>query len=126
MANENLDLTLKYKFWIENGHRGSLLGEGKWLLLKAIRDTGSLKAAVDQMGYAYRQTWENLKKIEKKLGFRLIEKSRGGACGGQTILTAKGVALVNFFDNLYNEMNPVIEEHIEALQKELNEIVIKD
>jgi len=81
MANENLDLRLKYKFWIENGNRGNLLGEGKWLLLKAIRETGSLKAAVEEMGYAYRQTWENLKKIEKKLGFQLIEKSRGGASG---------------------------------------------
>jgi molybdate transport system regulatory protein len=126
MANENLDLRLKYKFWIENGNRGNLLGEGKWLLLKAIRETGSLKAAVEEMGYTYRQTWENLKKIEKKLGFQLIEKSRGGASGGQTILTSKGIALVNFFDNLYSELNPVIEEHLTALQKELNEIVIKD
>jgi molybdate transport system regulatory protein len=126
MADKNLEMQLKYKFWIENGNRGSILGEGKWQLLKAIRDTGSLKAAVDEMGYAYRQTWENLKKIEKKLGFQLIEKSRGGASGGQTVLTTKGTELVNFFDKLYSEMNPVIETHLNALQNELNEIVMKD
>jgi len=126
MADKSLEMQLNYKFWIENGNRGSILGEGKWQLLKAIRDTGSLKAAVDEMGYAYRQTWENLKKIEKKLGFQLIEKSRGGASGGQTVLTAKGIALVNFFDKLYNEMNPIIEAHLNALQNELNEIVMKE
>lgn len=52
---------LRYKFWIETERGDGILGEGKWLLLKAIRDTGSLNAAVDKMGLAYRQTWDKLK-----------------------------------------------------------------
>lgn len=114
---------LRYKFWIETEDDVSLLGEGKWLLLKAIRDAGSLKAAVDQMGYAYRQTWDNLKIIEEKLGFSLIEKSRGGASGGQTVLTAKGEELVSFFEKLYHQVDPSIQQHLTALQDELNQII---
>jgi len=114
---------LRYKFWIETEDDVSLLGEGKWLLLKAIRDAGSLKAAVDQMGYAYRQTWDNLKTIEEKLGFALIEKSRGGASGGQTVLTAKGEELVSFFEKLYHQVDPSIQQHLTTLQDELNQII---
>jgi molybdenum-dependent DNA-binding transcriptional regulator ModE len=69
MADKNWDLQLKYKFRIESNNHGSILGEGKWQLLKAIRDNGSPKVAVEEMGYAYRQTWDKLKKIEARLGF---------------------------------------------------------
>ena len=70
-------LNLKYKFWIETMDGESIMGEGKWQLLKAIHDHGSLQAAVKSMGYTYLQPWENLKYIEEKLGFKLLEKTRG-------------------------------------------------
>jgi molybdate transport system regulatory protein len=114
-------LKLNYKFWIETDQGLSVLGEGKWKLLKAIKETGSLKAAVDEMGYTYRQTWENLKTIENKLGFKLIEKSRGGEKGGQTVLTAKGEKIVAFFDKLYNEIEPDIQQHFENMIGDLNQ-----
>jgi molybdate transport system regulatory protein len=125
MTAKKSQLQLKYKFWIETGDHINLLGEGKWLLLKAIRDKGSLKAAVDEMGYAYRQTWDNLKKIEKRLGFKLIEKTRGGAAGGHTALTEKGLLLVDFFEKLYNKVDPAIQQQIDGLQNELNALFFK-
>lgn len=118
-------LQLKYKFWIETADHVNILGEGKWLLLKAIRDTGSLKAAVEEMGYAYRQTWDNLKKIEQRLGFKLVEKTRGGASGGHTILTEKGRQLVEFFEHLYSKVEPAIEQQIKDLQSDLDALLIK-
>lgn len=116
-------LKLSYKFWIETDTGLSILGEGKWKLLKTIRKTGSLKAAVDEMGYTYRQTWENLKNIEEKLGFKLIEKSRGGEKGGQTTLTSKGEKLVEFFDKLYDEVHTDIQNHFNKMLDDLNKIV---
>ncbi len=114
-------LKLNYKFWIETDQEISVLGEGKWKLLKAIKETGSLKAAVDEMGYTYRQTWENLKTIEKKLGFKLIEKSRGGEKGGQTVLTAKGEKIVEFFDKLYSQIEPDIQKLFNKMVDDLKE-----
>ncbi len=119
----NNQLRLNYKFWIETNNNVNILGEGKWKLLKAIRDTGSLKAATEEMGYAYRQTWENLKTIESKLGFTLIEKSRGGVKGGETVLTEKGKKIVEFFDKLYDEMDAEIRLKFESMLEELNKIV---
>jgi len=118
----NQQLKLNYKFWIETEQGISILGEGKWKLLKAIERHGSLKAAVDEMGYAYRQTWQNIKDIEEKLGFALIEKSRGGEKGGQTILTEKGKKVIEFFDRLYGETHPFIEFEFGKLVKQLNKI----
>jgi molybdate transport system regulatory protein len=115
-------LNLKYKFWIETTDGESIMGEGKWKLLKAIHEHGSLQAAVSSMGYTYRQTWENLKNIEEKLGFKLLEKTRGGENGGQTTLTPKGLKMVAFFDHLYTEAEPAIRELNEALFDELDEI----
>lgn len=123
MEGKSDALKLNYKFWIETQSGMSILGEGKWMLLKSIRDTGSLKAAVEEMGYTYRQTWENLKIIEEKLGFKLIEKSRGGEKGGQTVLTIKGEKIVEFFDHLYAEVEPQIQQSFNNMMEELNRIV---
>ena len=118
---EPVHLRLSYKFWIETEDHQSVLGEGKWKLLKAIRDTGSLKAAVEKMGYTYRQTWQNLKNIEEKLGFPLIEKHRGGEKGGETRLTAKGEKIVAFFDQLYLRIEPEIEQCFQNMLSDLND-----
>lgn len=41
MKNHKIHLQLNYKFWIETDNKINLLGEGKWKLLKAIRETRS-------------------------------------------------------------------------------------
>ncbi len=114
---------LKYKFWIEEESGEGILGEGKWLLLKSIHETGSLRAAVDEMGLAYRQTWDKLKKIEEQLGFKLIERSRGGAKGGSTVLTAKGERMVKFFDHLYAKTEVDMKSLFEEMMDELKNIM---
>jgi molybdate transport system regulatory protein len=115
-------LKLNYKIWIETDSHISILGEGKWKLLKAIKETGSLKAAVESMGLTYRLTWEKLKNIEERLGFPIIEKSRGGAEGGHTILTPQGEKIVEFFDKVYHEFEPSIQSTFNELLEELNTI----
>lgn len=125
MTEKPEKLVLKYKFWIETDSGINILGEGKWKLLKAIRDTGSLKAAIDKMGYTYRKTWENLKNIEDKLGFKLIEKQRGGESGGQTILTKNGERFIDLFDKLYNEAEPEIHKCFSNMLSDLHEITEK-
>jgi molybdate transport system regulatory protein len=122
MKTKQDPLQLKYKFWIETSDNISILGEGKWKLLKMIRDTGSLKAAVEKMGYAYRQTWDNLRKIEKNLGFKLIEKKRGGIKGGETVLTQEGEDIVKLFDNLYNETDRALQDLFQKAITDLNKI----
>jgi len=112
--NNNLSkLSFNYKIWLETDDHVSVLGDGKWLLLKAIRDTGSLKAAVDKLGFTYRRTWNDLKRIEKKLGFPILCKIRGGKDGGTTSLTEDGLKIVDLFEKFHASFDNKFKKELE-------------
>jgi molybdate transport system regulatory protein len=113
------DLKIKYKIWLETSNHYGILGDGKWRLLKSINETGSLKSAMKQHGLTYRKTWENLNRIEEMLGFRVIERQRGGPAGGKTVLTAQGIAIVEAFDRFHQKYDQMINN---ALYEMLDEI----
>lgn len=101
-------IQLHYKIWMEDLSGAGILGDGKWQMLKLIDEKGSLKAACDAMGYTYRRTWGNLKKIEDFFGFPLLERHRGGAEGGTTQLTPEGKRLVKAFDRFHETVDATI------------------
>jgi molybdate transport system regulatory protein len=113
---------VKYKIWLENKQGESLFGDGKWELLCAIEETGSLKNAIEKMGWGYRATWNKLKTIEKRLGFTIIERSRGGAGGGgQTVLTPEGKKFVEIFRQIHKDS----DEEFEKISHKFNELMKK-
>jgi molybdate transport system regulatory protein len=113
---------VKYKIWIENSEGESLFGDGKWELLIAIEETGSLKEAIEKMGWGYRSTWNKLQALEQKLGFQIIEKSRGGTGGGgQTVLTTKGKQFVDIFRKIHEES----DAEFEKISKKFNKFISK-
>lgn len=104
------DLHFNYKIWLETGEGENVFGDGKYRLLKAIDETGSLKAAMERLGLTYRKTWDNLKKIEQTLGFPVIESTRGGVEGGASTLTKEGKALVHAFEKFHKKYDAMIRE----------------
>lgn len=114
--NETKEIQLipKYKIWLETKDGEGLLGDGKWILLKTIEKEGSLMAATEKLGISYRNTWNRLKKIEKQLGYQLIEKKRGGKDGGNSILTDKGVKLVRSFDKFHATFDILVNKAFES------------
>lgn len=113
-------LNLNYKFWLSDKEGKGILGDGKWIILQKIEETGSLMAATEALGITYRKTWGDLKKIEKMLGFNLLEKTRGGKEGGQTILTEKGKKLVHAFAHLHQNIEKDIKVAFDAFIEEAN------
>ncbi len=111
--------TLKYKIWLETADNKGILGDGKYELLKTISETACLNAAMKKLNLSYRKTWDNLNKIEDILGFRIIERRRGGKTGGKTVLTPQGQAIVAAFDKFYEKYDTLI---CEALEETLSEI----
>jgi len=80
----------RFRLWIENEKCTASFGDGKWRLLEAIDATGSLKAAADALGMSYRKAWGDLRSAEAAVGQVLLERRRGGRCGGETRLTKEG------------------------------------
>jgi molybdate transport system regulatory protein len=120
-SNELSDIHLHYKIWMSDNENKGILGDGKWQILKLIENKGSIKAACDELGYTYRRTWGNLKKIEQFFGFPLLKKQRGGSDGGRTLLTPQGKKLVQAFDNFHASVDEVIEKGFERFVRDLGE-----
>ena len=122
MDSKYSSINLNYKIWLETQDQLGILGDGKWVLLKAIDETGSLKAAMEKLNLTYRKTWNNLQQIEERLGFPILETTRGGADGGNTCLTEEGRRIVKAFDNFHNEFDVLINQAFDKFKKELEEI----
>jgi molybdate transport system regulatory protein len=114
------EIQFHYKIWLSDKKNQGILGDGKWQILKLIEEKGSLKAACDELGYTYRRTWGNLKKIENFFGFPLLEKHRGGSDGGRTLLTPEGKKLVKAFDHFHNSIDSVIQLGFKTFLQELS------
>ena len=102
------DIFLKFKVWLENTNRESILGDGKFELIDCIDQLGSLKAAADKIGISYRKAWGNVKDAEEKLGFTLVEKHRSGQHGGSSVLTPEGKKLIEAYKELLVEFDDAI------------------
>jgi molybdate transport system regulatory protein len=122
MSSRLDNLRLNYKIWLETSDQNGILGDKKCELLRAIDETGSLNDAMKKLNLTYRKTWDNLRKIERELGFPLIKPTRGGADGGNTILTTEGKILIQAFDKFHAEYDLVIQQGFERI---LNELKIK-
>jgi molybdate transport system regulatory protein len=112
---------LNFKIWLSTPSGKGIMGDGKWQILKAIDQHGSLRAACKALGLTYRRTWGDLKAIEEEFGFPLLEKSRGGAEGGKTELTPEGKTLVRAFDTFHTKVDLVMDEAFKEFRKNLIE-----
>ena len=82
----------RFKLWISSDEAEGVFGDGKWRLLDAINKQGSLRAAAEALKISYRKAWGDLRKAEEYLGRSFVEKHRGGAHGGEAVLTKAGKA----------------------------------
>lgn len=111
LGTENLkNIKFNYKIWLSTLEGKGIMGDGKWKILKAIEEHGSLKAATEALGLTYRRTWGDLKEIEAMLGFPLLDKSRGGKDGGQTQLSPQGEKMVEAFNRFHQKVDQYMED----------------
>lgn len=95
-----MELVPYVRAWFSTKDGRSVVGSGRCRLLRAIHELGSLSAAAEQLEISYRKAWDDLRKIEGRVGCKLIEKSRGGTGGGRTELTAEGTRLLRLYEQL--------------------------
>lgn len=73
-------------------------GDGPCRLFQLIEQTGSLRAAAENMGMAYTKAMKLLKHAEAAIGEPLTERVIGGAKGGGSRLTKAGKELVQAYE----------------------------
>jgi molybdate transport system regulatory protein len=104
------DVFVQYKLWLSSVSGEGIIGDGKVMLLEAIRDTGSLSAAASQLGLSYRKAWGDIRKAESLLGYPLTEKHRGGKDGGSSRLTPQALRLLEAYRALQVETGRSVEK----------------
>lgn len=75
----------------------AVLGEGRAELLELVDEHGSLALAAKEMGMSYRNAWGIVRRISEAAGSPVVESTRGGKRGGNTILTPLGREMVDTF-----------------------------
>lgn len=63
------------------------------------------------MGISYRYAWNYIRKLEKRLGIKIVKSERGGSGGGATILTDAGKTLVREYEKLYEFISKALNKY---------------
>ena len=96
MNGREAGLQVRSKIWLEMDGE-PVFGQGREMLLRLIRKTGSINAAAKGMGIPYRKAWTYIDSMEKRMGFPLVTRQRGGAGGGESTLSPRAIALLEKF-----------------------------
>lgn len=105
---ENTRMKPTIKLWVQIDDE-PVGGEGRIELLQTIDEEGSLNSAAKKLGMSYRHVWGTIKKLEKRLGFKLVKSEKGGSGGGGSKLTDKGLKLVDQYNRMYDVLNKMIK-----------------
>ncbi|MFO7948218.1 MAG: LysR family transcriptional regulator [Armatimonadota bacterium] len=100
---------VRSKVWFEIAGRRAF-GPGLAHLLDGTRKLGSLRAAADAASMSYRHAWGMIDEAERRLGSRLMSRHSGGADGGGSELTDRGLHLLEVFHRLSTDVARYADE----------------
>ncbi len=85
-------------------------GPGVKTLLICIREQGSVRDACEKMGLSYSKGRKLLDRVERELGYIVVERSHGGKNGGSARLSRRGLWLLEQYEKLETEMKNAAEK----------------
>ena len=109
------------KLFLHDADVGGFFGDGKYQLLLAVREHGSLQEAAKSLGRGYRKAWGDIRKAEKALGRKLVKRLRGGRAGGSSELTEFGINLLDAWKKYSVSVHDGIDKAYERYLRELIE-----
>jgi len=103
------NLRPNYKLWFERDGE-YIFGPGACAILQAVHEEGTITKGALKLGMSYRYAWGVIKKIEKKLGIRIVETFKGGTVGGGgAIVTEYGLKLIEAYSKLNREFVEILD-----------------
>lgn len=102
-------MKVKVKVWLEEDDK-LVLGKGRYLILRAIAETGSINKAAKKLDMSYRHIWSYIISAEKRYKIPLLVKAKGGKGGGGAVLTEQAKVLLEKFNKLEEEVKKFTEK----------------
>jgi len=97
------------KVWVESEGE-AVFGDGTAELLRGVERLGSISASARRMRMSYRQAWGAIRKIEQRLGEKLVETSVGGRTGGGADLTDTAREFLDRYERFREGVDRAMEE----------------
>ena len=91
------------RVYLMDDENRKFFGEGPYRLLRAVEETGSLRAAAGTMDMAYTKALKMLRHAEQAVGAPLTTRSTGGKDGGGSRLTPEGKELLAKYEAYRNQ-----------------------
>jgi molybdate transport system regulatory protein len=107
-------LQVRSKIWLEIDGK-PVFGQGREDLLRLIQKGCSINAAAKAMGIPYRKAWTYIDAMERRLGFSLVSRQKGGVGGGASSLTPRAAALLEKFKLLQSGFNDMVNSKFTEL-----------
>lgn len=93
-------------------------GKGVAQLLHLCDEYGSLNKACEVMGMSYSKAWKILKRAEKDLDMKLLERISGGTHGGGSVLSAEGKKFLRKYDEFQKKIYDYAQETFQDIFNE--------
>ncbi len=106
-------MQVRSKVWFEKNGK-LVFGEGKSKILKAIEKHRSINKAAGSLNMSFRHAWSYINEIERRIGARMIERTKGGRDGGGSRLTPLAAQLIERYDRLKED----VDEYADRRAKE--------
>jgi molybdate transport system regulatory protein len=107
MTDPDSKLQVRSKIWLEIDGE-PVFGQGREELLLLIQKGNSINASAKAMGIPYRKAWTYIDVMEKRLGFPLVRRQKGGVGGGASSLTPQAATLLEKFELLQRGFNDMV------------------
>lgn len=97
----------------EDGEK--VFGKGPYVLLNKVKECGSLNKAAIELGMSYSKAFNVIKKCEKAMNKKFLNREIGGVKGGGSTLTEDGEKILKNYEKITKEINKKLDELIEEL-----------
>jgi len=114
MSDPASRLQVRSKIWLEIDGE-PVFGRGREELLRLIQEGNSINAAAKAMGIPYRKAWTYIDAMEKRLGYPLVNRQKGGTGGGASSLTPEALQMLDKFSALQQGMQGIIDDKFHEL-----------
>lgn len=120
--DEKDPLPFREKIQVKLAGEDDFFGPGPRQLLLGIQSRGSVAGACQAIGISYSKGRGIIRRMERELGFALVERKQGGAGGGSAGLTVKGEIFLEIFARYERTVQDYARSLFEDYFKELEEI----
>lgn len=79
-------------------------GAGPAKFLRLVGVTGSMNAACKAMYMSYSKGWKLINRVERELGYKVLERNAGGGGGGGSELTEEGERFLRCYTEMENDL----------------------